>query len=136
MLREQCVEIFFLRLRHLAQERSNFRLEPDVRARKIRLIAPVYFCASKLEAFAGRGKNDFQTSDLEDLIAVVDGRAELVGEIRAAAGDVRSHLAKEIKNLISIPEFNDALPGHLPPDAASQERAGTILARLKEIATL
>jgi hypothetical protein len=47
---------------------------------KIRLIAPVYFGASKLEAFAGRGKNDFQASrDLEDLIAVVDGRAELVG---------------------------------------------------------
>jgi hypothetical protein len=114
-----------------AEERE---LEKDL---KIRLVAPVYFCASKLEAFAGRGKNDFQTSrDLEDLIAVVDGRAELVGEIRAAAGDVRSHLAKEIKNLISIPEFNDALPGHLPPDAASQERAGTILARLKEIATL
>jgi hypothetical protein len=29
---------------------------------KIRLVAPVYFCASKLEAFAGRGKNDFQIS--------------------------------------------------------------------------
>lgn len=51
---------------------------------KIRLVAPVYFCASKLEAFAGKGKNDFHASrDLEDLIAVVDGRAELVGEIQA-----------------------------------------------------
>jgi hypothetical protein len=50
---------------------------------KIRLVAPVYFCASKLEAFAGRGANDFHGSrDLEDLIAVVDGRAELVGEFR------------------------------------------------------
>jgi hypothetical protein len=49
---------------------------------------------------------------------------------------VRSYLAKEIKNLISIPEFNDALPGHLPPDTASQERAGTIFSRLKEIASL
>jgi len=58
---------------------------------KIRLVAPVYFCASKLEAFAGRGANDFHASrDLEDLIAVVDGRAELVGEIQTAAGDVRS----------------------------------------------
>jgi hypothetical protein len=26
---------------------------------KIRLVAPVYFCASKLEAFASRGANDF-----------------------------------------------------------------------------
>jgi len=28
---------------------------------KIRLVAPVYFCASKLEAFAGRGKKDLQS---------------------------------------------------------------------------
>src|SRR5229473_294696 len=104
---------------------------------KIRLVAPVYFCASKLEAFAGRGKNDFAGSrDLEDLIAVVDGRGELVGEIRAAESNVRSYLAKEIKRLISIPAFNDALPGHVPPDAASQERVGTIILRLTEIASL
>jgi hypothetical protein len=104
---------------------------------KIRLVAPAYFCASKLEAFAGRGKNDFAGSrDLEDLIAVVDGRGELVGEIRAAASDVRSYLAKEIKKLISIRAFNDALPGHLPPDAASQERVGSIISRLEELASL
>jgi hypothetical protein len=47
---------------------------------KIRLVAPVYFCASKLEASAGRGKNDFHASrDLEDLIAVVDGRGRTGG---------------------------------------------------------
>src|SRR5216684_7780083 len=104
---------------------------------KIRLVAPEYFCASKLEAFAGRGKNDFSGSrDLEDLIAVVDGRSELVGEIQAAATDVRSYLAKEIRKLISIREFNDALPGHVPSDAASQERVGTIISRLEEIASL
>jgi hypothetical protein len=101
-----------------AEERE---LEKDL---KIRLVAPVYFCASKLEAYAGRGKNDFHASrDLEDLIAVVDGRAELVGEIQVAASDVRSYLAKEIKKLISIREFNDALPGHLPPDPARTESA-------------
>jgi len=73
---------------------------------KIRLVAPVYFCAAKLETFAGRGKNDFHASrDLEDLIAVVDGRAELVGEIQTAASDVRSYLATGIKKLISIREF-------------------------------
>jgi hypothetical protein len=44
-----------------AEERE---LEQDL---KIRLVAPVYFCVSKLEAFAGRGRNDFYASrDLED----------------------------------------------------------------------
>jgi hypothetical protein len=114
-----------------AEERE---LEPGL---KIRLVAAVYFCASKIEAFAGRGKNDFPASrDLEDLIAVVDGRAELGEEIKAAANDVRSYLAKEIKKLLSIREFNDALPGYVPPDAASQERIGTIISRLEEIGSL
>lgn len=114
-----------------AEERE---LEPGL---KILLVNPVYFCASKLEAFGDRGKNDYLGSrDLEDLIAVVDGRAELVGEIQAAQSDVRSYLAKEITRLLGAREFLDALPGHLAPDSASQERITTVMARLREIAPL
>jgi len=103
----------------------------------IRLVAPVYFCATKLEAFAGRGGGDYIGSkDLEDLIAVIDGRTELVGEIRVAASDVRSYLAKEIKRLVSISAFREALPGHVLSDAASQERVSTIISRLEEIGSL
>jgi hypothetical protein len=98
-----------------AMEHSEEREENGL---KIRLVAPVYFCASKLEAFERRGNDDF------------------AGEILAAESNVRSYLAKEIKRLISIPAFNDALPGHVPPDAASQERVGTIILRLTEIASL
>jgi hypothetical protein len=72
--------------------------------------------------------------DLEDVIAVVDGRAALVGEIQAARNDVRSYLAHEIAKLCGAREFLDALPGHLPPDRASQERITMVLARLKAIA--
>ena len=104
---------------------------------KILMVSPVYFCASKLEAFGDRGKNDYAGSrDLEDFIAVVDGRSELVGEIRAAQRDVRSYLAKEVTKLLGARRFVDALPGYLPPDPASQERITTVIARLKEIASL
>lgn len=104
---------------------------------KIRMVSSVYFCASKLEAFGDRGKNDYQGSrDLEDVIAVVDGRAELLGEIRVSNGDVRSYLAKEIKKLIAVRGFMDGLPGHLAPDAASQARITTVASRLAEIAAL
>lgn len=116
------------------QTAEQRELEPGL---KILLVNAVYFCASKLEAFGDRGKNDYLGSrDLEDVIAVVDGRAELVREIRAAPKDVRSYLAQEIAKLCAAREFLDALPGHLPPDAASQERTGTVLARLKEITSL
>jgi len=114
-----------------AEERE---LEPGL---TILMVSPVYFCASKLEAFGDRGKNDYLGSrDLEDLIAVVDGRAELVGEIKAAQSDVRSYLAKEITKLLGTRGFRDALPGRLAPDSASQERITTVMARLKEIASL
>jgi hypothetical protein len=107
-------------------------LEPGL---KILMVNPVYFCASKLEAFGDRGKNDyFGSRDLEDVIAVVDGRQELVGEIQAAQNDVRSYLGNEIAKLLSARRFLDALSGHLAPDSASQERITSVMARLGEIA--
>jgi hypothetical protein len=40
-------------------------LEPNLR---VRVVTAVHFCATKLEAFAGRGKHDYQSSqDLEVL---------------------------------------------------------------------
>jgi predicted nucleotidyltransferase len=109
-------------------------LEPDL---PVRVVTGVYFCATKLEAFAGRGNNDYQSShDLEDLMAVVDGRAELVQEIRAAAEDVRAYIAAEIGKILGIRKFLDALPGYLLPDEVSQARLSILLERLKKIASL
>ena len=109
-------------------------LGPDLR---VRVVTAVYFSATKFEAFAGRGKSDYQSShDLEDLMAVVDGRAELVEEIRAGAEDVRAYIAAEIRKLFATREFLDALPCYLLPDQASQARVSILLERLKKIAAL
>jgi hypothetical protein len=109
-------------------------LGPDLR---VRVVTAVYFSATKLEAFAGRGKSDYQSShDLEDLMAVVDGRAELGEEVRAGAEDVRAYIAAEIRKLFATREFLDALPGYLLPDQASQARVSILLERLKKIAAL
>lgn len=109
-------------------------LEPDLR---VRVVTAVYFCATKLEAFDGRGKDDYQSShDLEDLMAVVDGRAELAEEIHSGPEDVRAYIAAEIRKLFAAPEFLDALPGYLLPDQASQARVSILLERLKKIAAI
>lgn len=109
-------------------------LEPDLR---IRAVNAVYFCATKSEAFAGRGKHDYQSShDLEDLVAVVDGRPELAEEIHSGPEDVRAFVAAEIRKLLATREFLDALPGYLLPDHASQARVSILLDRLKKIAAL
>lgn len=103
----------------------------------IRVIAAPVFVATKLEAFAGRGGGDFLAShDLEDLLAVADGRASLVEECRASTPALRVYLAQRIGALLATPAFVDALRGHLPGDAASQERLPELLATLRSIAGL
>jgi hypothetical protein len=102
---------------------------------RIRLITPIHFLATKFEAFRGRGNNDYSGShDLEDVIAVVDGRPEIVEEARGAPSDIRSYIASEIGRLLGERGFVDALPGFLLPDSASQARCGLLRQRLDALA--
>lgn len=105
--------------------------------RMIRLIAAPVFLATKLEAFDGRGKGDFLFShDLGDLLAVVDGRDTLLAECRTSPPELQSYLSERFQGLLAQPSFIDALSGHLPGDAASQERLPEFEAKLREIAGL
>ncbi|MGB5062715.1 MAG: hypothetical protein WBQ37_03000 [Candidatus Competibacter sp.] len=105
--------------------------------RLIRLIAAPVFLATKLEAFDGRGQGDFLFShDLGDLLAVVDGRDALLEECRASPSELRGYLVERFRGLLAQPAFIDALPGHLPGDAASQERLPELQAKLREMAGL
>lgn len=114
-----------------AQERE---IEEDLR---IRVVTAPYFCATKLEAFKGRGKGDYLAShDLEDLVTVVDGRPELLDELRTAPEDVRSYIARGFTHLLATNQFIDALPGYLPHDASSQGRLGILRKMLQEISEL
>lgn len=104
---------------------------------RVRVVTAPYFCATKLEAFNGRGQGDYLAShDLEDLITVVDGRPELFDELRSAPEDVRSYVSSIIHQLLETDQFIDAIPGHLLPDSANQGRSAILLGRLKEISKL
>lgn len=103
----------------------------------IRMVKPVYFVATKLEAFHGRGADDLSLShDLEDIVALIDGRAEIVGEIANAEPDVRAYIVAEIRGLMSDDDFREAIPGFLLPDPASQTRRSRLEERLNAIAAL
>lgn len=113
---------------------TDHELEHDL---IIRVVTPPYFCATKIAAFHGRGKGDYVAShDLEDFLSVVDGRMELVGELRAAEEEVRRYVATEVGGFLRRYEFVDMLPGALTPDAASQARLPLLMARLNEIASI
>jgi len=103
----------------------------------IKLIRAPHFLGTKLEAFFSRGKADYMAShDLEDLITVLDGRIEIVEEVRQSQEGIKQYLAEQFKRLIANDEFLDALPGHLSPDEASQRRVTIVEARMRQIADM
>ena len=100
----------------------------------IRVLPSPYFLATKIEAFDHRGAGDFLLSrDVEDVVAIMDGRLEIVIEIKNAENDLRNYLVRRLSQWLKNPDFMDALPGLLPPDAASQARASIIIQRIEMI---
>ena len=108
-----------------------YEIEPNV---NIRVVTPPYFLATKLEAFADRGNNDFlESRDIEDIVTVINGRDELLEEIKNAPDDVRAFIANYFADLLKQRSFTDAIPGHLNPDSS---RINIVLDRLRWIAEL
>ena len=100
----------------------------------INVVTAPYFLATKIEAFEGRGQGDFLRShDIEDIIAVIDGRKEIVGEIKKSPEDLKTFLAIKFKEMIDNELFTESISGHLLPDSASQARAPLIINRIEEI---
>lgn len=103
----------------------------------IRLVTAPVFIATKFEAFDNRGKGDYLFShDLGDVVSVIDGRDALVEECRDADTELKDYLRNRIGGLLASSAFLAALPGHLPGDAASQERLPDLEAKLRLLADL
>jgi hypothetical protein len=120
--------------RFAASSAERCKLEEDL---TIRLITAPCLLATKLESFLGRGLGDFTAShDMEDIIALIDGRKELVEEIRNSHGDVRTFLAETFRSFVVQEAFQESLPGHLPPDHASQARLPMLRTRIEVIASM
>jgi len=102
----------------------------------IRLVTPAYFVATKLDAFEDRGRGDYlESHDLEDVLAVVDGRPAIAVEIAQAEPPLRSYVAGVFARLLSDDGFVNALPG-LIVEGDSAARLRVVLERLDAIAAL
>jgi len=103
----------------------------------IKLVSPPYFLATKIDAFKGRGGGDYMAShDMEDIITILDGRPEIVSEIRSSSDDLKDFLSRTFRIFLENDEFLDSIPGHLSPDRASQSRLPLLIKRLEEIAVM
>lgn len=100
----------------------------------IRVVTPSYFLATKLEAYSGRGRNDPLTSrDIEDILAVVDGRDSLHAELTQAEPAVRGYIAQAITALLAHRDFAYAIQSAARQQPAREE---LIFQRLEAIAVL
>ena len=103
--------------------------------RRARIVSAPYLVATKLEAFTDRGAGDVLFSrDLGDIVALVDGREELVDDVRSTDVAARSFIANAFRTLLDDPSFREAIPAHLQPDAASQARTALVTERMQRIA--
>lgn len=105
--------------------------------RTIKIVTPPYFLATKIDAFKDRGKNDYLASrDLEDIVSVIDGRKEIIDEIKQSDKMVSNFLRTEFKKFLADTNFHDAIPGHLNYTELSEERTKIVIDRFRSIANL
>lgn len=98
---------------------------------EIRVIWAPAFLATKLEAFASRGRGDLLSShDLEDILNVVDGRPSIVDELHTASDALQQFVRGQIGNLLSQSNLENYLPGLL----TDGNRVGVVLSRLRHMA--
>ena len=93
--------------------------------------------AMKILAFNNRGENDFMGShDLEAVLSIVDGRATLADEVAQADPSIRKYVCGEFAHFLADTRFRESLSGHLPPDAASQQRLPGLEQKIHTLAAL
>ena len=104
---------------------------------RLKLVSPVGFLATKYVAFLDRGAGDhYGSPDLEDFVTVIDGREDIVAEVDQAPAELRRYVINAVQTLTATREFDESLPGQIPPDQASQQRLPILRGKLRGIAAL
>jgi hypothetical protein len=101
---------------------------------EIRHIDAPHFTATKLEAFRSRGDGDFVgSSDLEDLVRVVDGRSEIEDEFERAPHALREFVRAALIECLHDRFFIEALPEYFSGQEEGRARARIALERLRRM---
>lgn len=100
----------------------------------VHVISPIYFLATKLDAWpaAERSGGDPMVShDVEDVVAVLRGVTGLLGEIQAGTSPVHGEVRASLRQLFGEDGGRELLAAHLEGDAATQSTAGTLLRQIR-----
>ncbi len=104
--------------------------------RSVRTVSAPVYLATKIAAFRGRGGDDYYSSkDFEDIVALVDGRAELSAECRSQRADLRRYLSHWAQSLLTLERVRDYVAGHVTR-GSGDERWKLVIRRLQGLAAL
>ena len=106
-------------------------LDADIAIRRV--SAPV-FLAMKWAAFHDRGEGDWYASrDIEDLIAVIAARPQIIGEVSSAPREVRAYVASQAAALLTRDDIDGILRGALSSSANLDELVDLAEGRLTSL---
>lgn len=96
----------------------------------IKVFPSPWFLAAKLCAYAGRGRGDpAMSSDIEDVMALIDGRPEMGEELLAAPPHLREFVANAMDALYRLPAFEWVISS----TAQGEERLELLHQRIQSI---
>jgi hypothetical protein len=110
--------------REALESAKTVRLTEKLEAK---VITRPMFVATKLAAFQDRGQADLYGShDVEDIVTVIDGCADIVQEIASSSMEVRKFIADRFADILRHPDFEDAVFGHLSAVFGARDRAPSV----------
>ncbi len=113
---------------------TAFTLEPGL---VVRVASAAAFLATKWVAFASRGAADPMSShDLEDVVTVVAGRAEIIYDVRAAPAAVRMFIRTESAAFLDAPWAAGILEGNLPDARRVPGLVDAVTRRFQQLASM
>jgi hypothetical protein len=97
---------------------------------QINVIDPIYFLATKFEAFSDRGNGDFFSHDMEDIVYVFEHNSRISILFMETNGEVRAYISEKANMLLKNQSFMNILPGLLD----NQNSRNTVINTLRIIA--
>ena len=108
---------------------------PLIDERPFKVISAPMFICTKLNAFDDRGNNDYANShDMEDIVCVIDGRPELIDEVKRCDPSAKENLKIRFADLLKTDEFIGSLEYQIPFGSIGREQI--IIDRMHAIADL
>lgn len=101
----------------------------------IQLFTPAHFLATKLEAFTGRGAGDPYHKDVEDIVILIDGRPQLLEEIRQAEPGLKRFIKAGLARLAALDGIDYVIQSS-GSVAANPGRGRIIHRRMKDLCTV